>query len=178
MLDTEELKVATRVPRAVLEIRSWLPGHKSGESTLELDGRELPREVGVTLPGPLHILCLAPGEWLLVCDEESAANISERVASDLAARCAVLVDTTDAVGTLSVRGPLARDVLSKGCGLNFHPQAFLVGRCARTRFAQMFVIVERTGDAPSFCLYVARSYLRFLADWIADAAVEFNSSSI
>lgn len=168
----------TYQPRAVLEIRSWRPEHQSGESTLRLDGHELPRAVGVTSSGPFRILSLAPSEWLLVSNEHSAASISQRIAGDLAAQGAVVVDATDGVGVMNVRGPLARDVLSKGCGLDFHPSVFPAGRCARTRFAQMSVIIDHIDAVPSFHLYVARSYLRFLADWIADAAVEFNASSL
>jgi heterotetrameric sarcosine oxidase gamma subunit len=181
MLDAgnnEKLQVATTFTRSVLEVRSWRPEHKSGEQALHLEDRELPREVGATLPGPLHVLCLAPGEWLLISDEQAATSIAARVATDLVAQGAVLVDTTDGIGTLSVSGPWSRDVLSKGCGLDFHPQVFAVGRCARTRFAQMPVIVHHTDEVPSFRLYVPRSYLGFLADWFADATVEFNASSI
>ena len=162
-------------PRAVLEINSWLPELKSGERRLSLNGGELPREVGATLPGSVRALCLAPGRWLLVSEEESAAHIAERFAAEVAAQGAVLIDTTDGVAVLNVRGALARDVLSKGCGLDFHPTAFAAGRCARTRFAQMAVLIEHIDDLTGFRLYVARSYVRFLNDWIADAAVEFQS---
>lgn len=170
-----QIETASRI---VLEIRSWLPEHKSGEKALQVDGHELPREVGATLPAPLRCLCLAPGEWWLVRDERLAAGIDERLATELTAQGAVLIDSTDGIGALSVRGPWARDVLSKGCGLDFHPQAFPVGRCARTRFARLPVIVDHTDGASSFHLYVPRSYLAFLADWFADAVVEFDASSI
>ncbi|MFC4314227.1 sarcosine oxidase subunit gamma [Steroidobacter flavus] len=163
-------------PRAVLEINSWLPELKNGEQRLSLNGCELPSEVGATLPGSVRALCLAPGRWLLVSEEQSPANIAERFAAEVTAQGAVLIDTTDGIGVLNVRGAQARDVLSKGCGLDFHPTAFAAGHCARTRFAQMAVIVEHIDDATGFRLYVARSYLRFLTDWIADAAVEFQSS--
>jgi sarcosine oxidase subunit gamma len=163
-------------PRAVLEINSWLPELKSGEQRLSLNGCELPCEVGATLPGAVRALCLAPGHWLLVSEEQSPAHIAERFAAEVAAQGAVLIDTTDGIGVLNVRGALARDVLSKCCGLDFHSTAFAAGGCARTRFAQMAVIVEHIEDATGFRLYVARSYVRFLTDWIADAAVEFQSS--
>lgn len=163
-----------------LEIRSWLPEHKAGGGTVTLDGRELPGEVGATLPGALHVLALAPGEWLLVSNDPSAigsvAAVTQRFAASLAKQGAVLTDATDGLAVVNISGSAARDVLSKGCGLDFHPQAFPVGRCARTRFAQLPVIVDHVDAAPSFDLYVARSYLRSLATWLEDAAVEFNSS--
>src|SRR5688500_12620478 len=111
-------------PGAVLEINSWLPELKTGEQRLSLNGSELPCEVGATLRGSVRALCLAPGRWLLVSEEQSPAAIAERFAAEVAAQGAVLIDTTDGIVVLSVRGALARDVLSKGCGLDFHPTAF------------------------------------------------------
>jgi sarcosine oxidase subunit gamma len=156
-------------PRAVLEI--------IGEQALSLDGRELPREVGATLSEPLRVLCRAPGKWTLVSEEQSPANIIERYSGELESQGAVLIDSTDGVAVLSIKGPLARDVLMKGCGLDLHPTAFPVGRCARTRFAQMAVIIDHFDAEPSFRLYVARSYAKYLIDWITDAAVEFQGAS-
>ncbi|MBL8267179.1 sarcosine oxidase subunit gamma, partial [Steroidobacter sp.] len=103
-----------------------------------------------------------------------SSSTTQRLAADLTAQGAVLTDSTDGVGMVSVRGSLAREVLSKGCGLDFHPQAFAVGRCARVRFAQMGVVVTHEHEL-EFRLYVARSYLQYLADWLADAAVEFKT---
>lgn len=174
----EQLQVRTKIIRAALEIRCWMPEHRSGARSILLDGRELPREVGGTLPAPIHILCLAPGEWLLVSDERSVASITEHNAGGLAAQGAVLVDTTDGLGVLTVRGLAARDVLSKGCGLDMRQHSFADGGCARTRFAQMQVIIHCIDEMLGFRLYVGRSHLRYLCEWIEDAAVEFNSSCL
>ena len=163
-------------PRAVLELGSWRPEIQTGEQALSLSGRELPREVGATRSGSLRILCRAPGKWTLISEEQSSANIIERYAGELASQGAVLVDSTGGVAVLSLTGPVARDVLMKGCGLDLHPSAFPVGRCARTRFAQMAVIIDHIDAEPSFRVYVARSYSTYLTDWIADAAVEFLST--
>lgn len=176
--NNERFQVTTATCRAVLEIKPWLPEHRSGERPVTFDGRELPREVGATLAGAVRALCLSPGEWLLVSDQQAAASIVERCAGELAAQSAVLIDSTDGLGSLRVRGSKARDVLSKGCGLDLRPQAFPVGRCGRTRFAQIPVVLDHIDDATGFRIHVARSYLRYLADWIEDAAVEFNQSSL
>jgi sarcosine oxidase subunit gamma len=164
-------------PAAVMEIRSWSPEHKNGGKGCTLESRELPCEPGAILIDRCRILALAPGEWMLISDSQAPAAIHQQAAAELAGQGAVLVDMTDGFGALKVHGPMAREVLSKGCGLDFHPTGFPVGRCARTRFAQLSVIVEHTDDAPTFHLYVPRSYLAFLADWLADAALEFNGST-
>jgi sarcosine oxidase, subunit gamma len=159
--------------RAVMEISSWLPEHKSGEKGISLNGRELSREIGTTQSGAPRVLHLSPGKWLIVSDEDTPASFAERFTEELAVQGAVLIDMTDGVAVSSIRGPKAREVLSKGCGLDLQPTAFPVGRCARTRFAQLSVIIEHVDDAPHYRLYVARSCLRYLIDWIGDAAVEF-----
>ena len=169
-------------PRAVMEIRSWSPELTNGEKALSLQGRELPREVGAIVADGYRILALAPGEWMLISDSdsdsESLSTTHQRIGTEVASQGAVLINVTDGLGALKICGPLAREVLSKGCGLDFHPSAFPVGRCARARFAQMSAIVEHVDAAPSFHIYVARSYLRYLADWFADAAVEFTNESV
>lgn len=176
--NNERLQMTTAACPAALELRAWLPEYRSGDRSITLDGRELPREVGVALRGPVSVLCLAPGEWLLVSDEQTASSIAARSATDVAAQGAVLVDTTDSLAMIDIRGRLARDVLSKGCGLDLRPHAFPVNRCARTRFAQIAVIIDHidthNDDAPSFRLYFAPSYSRYLVAWIEDAFVEFN----
>ncbi|MDB6106635.1 MAG: sarcosine oxidase gamma subunit [Gammaproteobacteria bacterium] len=113
---------------------------------------------------------------MVISEEQSPASVIDRDADEMASQCAMLIDSTDGIGVLGISGPVARDVLMKGCGLDLHPSAFPVGHCARTRFAQMAVIIDHLGEEPSFGLYVARSYLRFLTDWIEDAAVEFQGA--
>lgn len=174
---SETLRVTSGLCAAALEIRSWLPEHRVGKASLRLEGHELSSEVGATVVTPFHILCLSPGEWLIVADQPLPSSTAQRLATELTAQGAVLIDSTDGLAVVTVRGSLARDVLSKGCGLDFDPQAFGVGRCARTRFAQMGVLVTHS-DASEFRLYVARSYLRYLTDWLADAALEFKSSTL
>jgi sarcosine oxidase subunit gamma len=161
-----------------LEIRSWLPEHHNAQPTVTFLGHQLPREVGASVPGSIRILCLAPAEWLLVSDELSASSIMERGAADLAGQSAIVVDASDGMGALSIRGLMARDVLSKGCGLDLRPNVFPIGRCARTRFAQMPMIIDHIDDPVGFRLYVARSYLRYLTVWVEDASAEFRNEPL
>lgn len=161
--------------RSLLQVKSWLPEHNAGRQAVCVGGCELPREVGATLPSPLHALCLSPCEWLLVLDEPCASSVNRLSATPLEVGV-LLLNVTDGLAALRVRGRAARDVLAKGCGLDFYPQAFPAGRCARTRLAQMPVVIDCIDEFPSFDLYVARSHQRFLGDWLEDAAAEFTSS--
>jgi len=94
-------------------------------------------------------------------------------APELTAQNLALVDLTDGLVVFEVSGSAARDVLSKSCGLNFHPRRFCTGHCARSRFAQIPVVIDCTQDSGVFELYAPRSYAQYLKDWLDDASAEF-----
>jgi sarcosine oxidase, subunit gamma len=146
--------------RAILRLTSW-----SGA----LSDAELPRKVGTTVPGAVRVLCIAPTEWLVISHVQGASNLREAFSPGLLAEGGVLVDLTDGIAAFEVEGAAARDVLAQGCGLDFHAKSFPPGRCARTRFAQIAVVIDCI-DESRFELYVSRSYAHYLQAWLLDAA--------
>lgn len=160
--------------RTSLRLKSWLPQYTDGGEPVVLAGRELPSQVGATtLFGPMRVLCVGPGEWLIVSQEHPASSLRERIEPDLAKHGLALVDLTDAIVALDVQGCVVREVLAKGCGLDLHPRSFPAEWCARTRFAQIPLLIECLDNPPRFELHMARSYLHYLHAWITDAAAEF-----
>ena len=183
MLKPAEQRTPERIPvfevlslaaRTVLRLKSWEPRHVAGDVVM-LGERELPSKVGATLSGPPRILCTAPAEWLILSQEPSV-SVRQQIEETLAAGLA-LVDLTDGLTVLEVSGLAVRDVLAKGCGLNLHPRRFQPGACARTRFAQIPVVIDCIQDPNHFELYVTRSYSQYLKDWLLDAAVEFEGAA-
>ncbi|MDB6091621.1 MAG: soxG [Gammaproteobacteria bacterium] len=168
------LGITALTGRAALRLKSWVPGAMSGGRTVVLDGRELPAQVGGTMSGQIRVLCLGPGEWLIVSDVAGASTVREQIEQELQQQGVALVDLTHGLAVLQVERPDMRELLSKGCGLDLHPRAFPPDRCASTRFAQIPVIVDCLDGPPRFDLYVARSYLGFLQSWLADATIEFD----
>jgi sarcosine oxidase subunit gamma len=144
-----------------------------GDGSVVLGAQALPSQVGATVSGPAHVLCIGPADWLIVSSEQPAS--SEQLESDLAQQGLAMVELTDGLASLEARGPAVRDVLSKDCALDFHPRHFPAGRCARTRFAQIPVVIEHLDGPPRFELTVARSHFDYLRTWLADAATEFQS---
>lgn len=160
--------------RSVLRLRAWQPEPSNDPSPVVLAGQMLPATVGETLSGSARALCVGPGDWLIVSEQHTASHLREHFEPDLSRQGLALVDLTDGLAVIDVRGPTAREILSKGCGLDMHPRSFPPGRCARTRFAQIAVVIECLDDGRlRFELTVARSYLHYLHSWLADAAAEF-----
>jgi sarcosine oxidase subunit gamma len=170
---TEGVQIAAVGERALLRLKSWLPECTPGGRPVVLAGQEMPSRVGAVMSGLMHVLCVGPGEWLIIAPEEQGTSLRQRIAPDLVNFGLVLVDLSVGVAALAVQGPVARELLSKGCGLDLHPRSFPAGRCARTRFAQVRVIIECLDGSPRFELYVARSYFQYLHSWLLDAAAEF-----
>lgn len=156
-----------------LRLTSWLPEYTAGGKSVTLAGRELPSQVGGVLRGPMRFLCVGPAEWLIVSHQHHAMIVRHEIEPDLPKHGFALVDLTDGLAKLEIRGSAAREVLSKGCGLDFHPRTFPPGRCARTRFAQIPLVIDCLDEEPLFELYVARSSFQYLHSWLIDAAAEF-----
>ncbi len=156
-----------------LRLRSWLPERTTGPKPVVLAGQEFPLQVGAIASGPMRALCVGPGEWLIVSRVHTPSNLREYLEPHLHEHGLALVDLTDGLAWLEVRGVAARDLLSKGCGLDLHPRTFPPGQCARTRFAQIPLVMACVEEPSRFELAVARSYLHYLQCWLNDAAVEF-----
>lgn len=177
------IQVAPVDARRWLRVKSWGPlpaadgGPGTGDVPLSVAGQALPRDVGAVASGPVHVLCLGPGEWLVRVPLHSVPALHAQIVSQASAQGLAVVELSDGLAGFEVAGPAARELLSKGCGLDLHPRSFPAGRCARTRFAQIPVAIECAGDPQRFELHVAASHGPYLHEWIADAAVEFGGAA-
>jgi sarcosine oxidase subunit gamma len=73
---------------------------------------------------------------------------------------------------LLIEGTAARDLLSKGIALDFHPSAFGPGQFALTGLEHTPVMIHCTG-AESFHLYVLSTFAVNVWDWLMDASLEY-----
>ena len=126
----------------------------------------------------LRTLWLGPDEWLVTSPEGMAPDLLGRLTRALAGRHAQVIDLSASRAVIEITGSRARDLLSKGCGLDLHPRAFGPGCCAQTLFANLPVIIDQLGAAPAYRLFVGRSAARWLALWLIDAAEEFRFSPL
>jgi sarcosine oxidase, subunit gamma len=155
------LRIAFAGTRAVVHLKCWLP-----EPTL-------PSLIPAGLGGEIRVLNIGPGEWYVVSDRLDGPALHERLARYLKEDDIAAADLTCGLKALRVEGPAARELLTRGCGLDLHPEQFPAGRCTRTRFAQLPIIVHCPDARARFDLYVGRSYLAYLQSWLTDAAMEF-----
>ena len=156
---------------ATLRLRGFDSGVLHAVShTLDLAIPTRPNTSSGRLP---RALCLAPGEWMIV---GYAGRTDAVIAAAVRSKVAHLVDAGEGMVSYAVSGPIARDLLSKGCTLDLHPRVFASGACAQTLFAQVGIVLEHRpgGDC---VLHASASYAHHLQTWFADAAIEFGSKA-
>jgi heterotetrameric sarcosine oxidase gamma subunit len=172
--DGDAIQLNELAHRVVFRLRS-LDSAPSNNFAPIIANQTLPTQVGCVTSWPLRFLCLGPSDWLLILQGLPPVAFHQEIEANIREQGLVAVDISDGFATLDVRGPDSRELLCKLCGLDFHPQRFSHGQCARTRFAQIVVVVECLDRPDRFELTVARSYLQHLRDVLEDGAIEFRS---
>ncbi len=136
-------------------------------------GFDLPVTANTTAGGDgVTALWLGPDEWWLVTPEDSSELAAKLEAALTGQRCAV-TEVGDSRTCLSVAGPMARELLAKGCPLDLHPRVFTAGDCAQTLLAKASVTLHQVSDEPAYEIYVLRSFAEYLWLWLEDAAREY-----
>ncbi len=111
----------------------------------------------------LDLLWIQPSTYLLVAARGAMPSLAAL------APFAALVDQSDGRSAFTLSGPRARDVLSKGCRLDFHPRAFGPGRVASCGLAHVTAVIQQTGPQPAFRVIVFSSFAQHIADFLEHA---------
>lgn len=174
---SDAVTFAERAFLAQLDVRVT-PDPAAADAVAGAIGCGLPLTPGTTAQGPrASVLWLGPDEWLVVGAPGTEGDLSQRLGDALGGGLGTVVDVSANRTVIEVSGPRAREVLEKGCSIDLHPRAFGPGRCAQTLLARAQVILEQTGEEPTYRLFVRPSFSGYLAAWLMDAAIEFRADS-
>ena len=165
---SDTLRLTVLPSRTVIMLR--LAGQApKGIGTLKIAGRPVPQAMN-TWSGDDPVICrIAPDTWLLVSALHESPELLDAVRTACGKRARAVTDLSDAHVTLALDGSRAAAVLARGCGIDFASSAFGPDACARTRLAQLAVVVRRATAERFECL-VDRSAAQYLFDWMQDAA--------
>jgi len=89
-----------------------------------------------------------------------------------------VVEVGESMTVIALTGPRAADVVSKGCTIDLHPSVFPSGIVVRTLLAKTGIILHQvsdtsSGDAPTYEIYVHRSFADYAWRWLEDAGLEY-----
>lgn len=143
--------------------------------------------LGVTLPvepnsvtnvDQVSVIWLGPDEWLVVVPDGHEQAIEQELREALAGIHFAVTDVGDSRAVIGISGPHARDVLKKGCSVDLHPRVFGPGQCAQTALARCHMLLHQIDQAPTYDIYVHRSFADYIWCWLEDAAQEYGLAII
>lgn len=149
--------------RSIVRLRVRPSGASVAEKALQL-----PQEAFQSQHDDPAACWLGPDQWLLTSENKPVAEILEHIDGALAGQLYAATNMSSGYACFAISGPAARTILAMGCGIDMHETAFTVGRCVRTRFAQVPLIIVVTGNS-DFDLYLDRSYANYVQDWLTAA---------
>ena len=139
-------------------------------SSIQIDGLEFSlQSPKVSSNKETRILWSAPSTWLVISRKENIVEIiKEKCNSDNFA----ITDISHSRTIIQIKGLQAKDILKKGCPLNFNE--FENNNCAGTVFHGINIVVDFVGKNPdTFNLLTLRSFGQSFYHHITDAALEF-----
>ena len=115
---------------------------------------------------------LSPDEQLLLLQQSEWDDVLAALTLALKGMPHSLVDISQRQIALQISGAGSAQLLSAGCPLDLHPQAFPAGMCTRTLFAKAPIVLWRTA-LDAFHLEVWRSFAPYVQQLLREVAREF-----
>jgi len=153
-----------------INLRGNAEDQRFTEDVEKVLGQKLPVTPNTATVGAHRIYWLGPNEWLILSEVQALA---EALQKSLSRTHAAVNDLSGGQIALRLAGPDVRDVLAKGCTLDFHPQVFMTGMCAQSGLARASVLIGLPDEQDVFDIVVRRSFSDYLVRWLQHAAAEF-----
>ncbi len=136
--------------------------------------------IGLALPtapnsalaaGELAALWTGPGRALLIAPD--AHPLEEKLRQSLADLEVAVTALGHGRTVIRLSGSHVRDLLAKGCGLDFHPRVFGAGSAVQSGYAHVNVLLHALDDSPTVDLYAARGFAVSLWEHLLEGALEY-----
>ena len=144
-------------------------------SNISIDDLELPLEsFKVSSNQNTRILWSSPNTWLVVSKRENIVGIINEKFDD---KDFAITDISHSRAVMQIKGPLAREVLKKGCPINLNE--FEKNSCVGSVFHGINLVIDCVDrDFQTFNLLTLRSFGESLYHSITDACLEFGYKGI
>ena len=161
--------------RTIVNIRGTASDPAFSSAVEAATGVALPSAANtVSTGGSRQILWLGPNEWWVTGQNGEADALVETLREKFVGRHAAACDVSESRAIIRLKGPKARDVLMRGVSLDLHPRAFIVGQCAQTGVSRANALIHLIDDAPTFEVYVLKSFSDYLWRWVEKVAQDFD----
>lgn len=136
-------------------------------------GQDLPVNANTMTIGSHSVYWLGPDEWLIVTAYKHTHGLVEKLGRLRQDQHVAVTDVSGGNILLRLVGANVRDVLAKGCTLDFHSGIFPVGHCAQSGLAKANVLIGHIDNKSTYEIVVRRSFSEYLCLWLQDAGAEY-----
>ena len=138
--------------------------------SINIEGLEFPlKNLQVSSNKDTRILWSAPRTWLFISTKK---NIIKKINEKCNIENFAITDISHARAIIQIKGIQAKEVLKKGCPLNFNE--FVKNNCAGSSFHGITIVVDCIDDdLLTFNLITLRSFGNSFYHHITDASLEF-----
>ena len=139
-------------------------------SNINIDGLDLSLQtLKVSSDKDTRILWNAPNTWLVVSKKE---DIIDKIKEKCSNEDFAITDISHSRAVLKLKGERSKDVLKKGCPINFND--LRKNNCCSSVFHGITIVVDCIEEDPTtFNLLTLRSFGESLYHHITDASLEF-----
>ncbi|WP_175196337.1 sarcosine oxidase subunit gamma, partial [Paraburkholderia caffeinitolerans] len=121
------------------------------------------------------VLWLGPDEWLVRSDAAVQAGVLEaKLAPAFGEAYAAAVDVGSGYTVVEIDGARTRELLSRGCPLDLHPNLLKEGQCAQSVFFKASIVLIPVGG-DRFEIVVRRSFADYFCRIMLDATASLAS---
>jgi len=144
-------------------------------NSIQIDGLEFPLQNSKVLSNKeTRILWSAPSTWLVISRKE---NIDVTIKEHCNSENFGITNVSHSRAVIQIKGPQAKEILKKGCPLNFNE--FEKNNCAGSVFHGINIVVDFLDNSPdTFNLLTLRSFGESFYYHITDAALEFGYTGV
>jgi len=171
--ENSSVKVEVMPDQDVINLRGDPADGKFVSAANKILQQDLPLEPNTVSTGISTVYWLGPDEWLIVTPGGERPTLAALLEEALGSMHASLNDLTGGHVAVQISGDNAVDVLAMGCTLDLHPASFPTGQCAQTGLARASILLAKVDDAPTFDIFVRRSFAEYLALWLQKSGARF-----
>ena len=167
--ESDLLKITEVKDLATVQIVQY-KNSKIDLKSINIDGLELSSQSSKVLSNNFtRILWNAPNTWLIMSKKENIVSIIKKVCNN---ENFGITDISHSRAIIQITGFHAKEVLKKGCPINFNE--FKKNNCAGSVFHGINIVVDCIDeDLQIFYLLTLRSFGESLYHHITDASLEF-----
>ena len=115
---------------------------------------------------------LGPDEYLILAEPGSENQLEKTLNSSDISKHISVVNVSDALCAIQVSGPKVRDLLSKGCAIDLHPDSFYKSKAAQCDLALANIVLVCLEENEFICI-CRTSFAEYILDWFIDASYEY-----